>query len=154
MSAQLRTTLIQLLASCLLFALPASSWAETFYKWQNEEGSWVYGAHPPAGVDAIEVKTNIGRPSRSESATAGSSGDSEAPAQGASAAPELEVETRPEIPDAQRKQYCQQGRQNLEALSSKAVIRQRDAEGNVTVLSDEDREAEIEKARRAVEKYC
>ena len=153
MPVQLRTTLIQLLASSLLLVLPGSGWAETFYKWQNEEGSWVYGAHPPAGVEAVEVKTNIGRPSRSESAQA--SGDAPAaPAEAGGAAPQLEVETKPEIPEAQRKQYCQQGRQNLEALSSKAVIRQRDADGNVTVLSDEDREAEIEKARRAVEKYC
>ena len=151
MFVQLRTTLIPLLASALLVLAPAG-WAETFYKWQNDEGSWVYGAHPPAGVEAIEVKTNIGRPSRSETPAAAAT--AETPAQASGAAPQLEAETRPDIPDAQRKQYCTQGRQNLEALSSKAVIRQRDAEGNVTVLSDEDREAEIEKARRAVEKYC
>lgn len=115
--------------------------AETFYKWKDSEGVWVYGAHPPNGVEAIVVKTNASR-GRSEDDSEGD--ESAEPAVTANTGPSAE----------KRAAYCKQGRDNLEALSSDDVIHVRDADGNISELSDEDRKLELEKAQMAVDKYC
>lgn len=137
-----------------LALLPLSgSFAETFFKWQDETGTWVYGAHPPAGVEAIEVKTTIGRASAAKEEE-NSDQEDEEEAANEDKEGQLYVETRPQIPEEKRQQLCTQARGNLEALSSKAVIRQRDAEGNLVELSEEGREKEADKARMAIDEYC
>lgn len=122
----------------LLIAL-SSSYAEVFYKWQDDSGNWVYGEHPPAGITAIEIKTHSNR----DSALGDRSDEM------ADQAVKAELKA-----DRLREDYCKRARENIEALSSEDAIRQRDAEGNVTVLSDEDRAAEMEKAKLALESYC
>lgn len=152
--ASINATAVSLIIGLLLIA--TSLHAETFYKWQDASGSWVYGEHPPNGVATIVVKTNSSTSSspspieaniaNQEPATGNTKG-------GAEEQTELS-ETIKKVPKAKRDAYCQKGRENLEALSSKAVIRQRDAEGNVSLLSEEDRKKELDKAKLAVEQYC
>ncbi|MGB1191755.1 MAG: DUF4124 domain-containing protein [Pseudomonadales bacterium] len=122
----------------LLIAL-SSSYAEVFYKWQDDSGNWVYGEHPPTGITAIEIKTHSNR----------DSGLGDRSDEMADQAVKAELKA-----DRLREDYCKRARENIEALSSEDAIRQRDAEGNVTVLSDEDRAAEMEKAKLALESYC
>ena len=122
----------------LIIAL-SSSYAEVFYKWQDDSGNWVYGEHPPAGITAIEIKTHSNRDS--------ALGDKSDEMTDQAVKAELKA-------DQLKADYCQQARENIEALSSEDEIQQRDAEGNVTVLSDEDRAVEMEKAKLALENYC
>lgn len=113
--------------------------AETFYKWKDNTGVWVYGAHPPVGVEAIEVKTNANR-SRQEIEENKESVISKANTLGVS--------------EEKRQAYCIHAQENLDALSSDAVIRVRDEEGNLVELTAESRAKEIEKAKLAKEKFC
>lgn len=142
-----KTAMLALLACLLLAALPAQ--AEIFYKWQGENGVWEYGAHPPPGVDAIEIKTTS-----TKAATAAKAADSSA-ANATTGGGTLEVET---VEKRARKQkhaeYCATASANLEALSSKAVIRRRDAEGNINTITEKERKEEMEKAQIAIERYC
>ena len=121
----------------------SSSYAEVFYKWQDDTGSWVYGEHPPVGVTAIEIKTHSNRESHRDSTL-------DTQAEGLTD----EAANADKVAKQQREDYCKQAKENIEALSSEAVIRQRDDEGNVVVLSDEDRAMELEKAKLALESYC
>ena len=122
----------------LLMSL-SRSYAEVFYKWQDETGSWVYGEHPPVGVAAIEIKTHSNRNNTTDTP------DKDLADKAANAE---------QMAKQQREDYCKQARENIEALSSEAVIRQRDDNGNAVVLPDEDRAMELEKAKLALDSYC
>ena len=133
------TTLPFLTLTLSIFLTASSSYAEVFYKWEDDSGSWVYGEHPPLGVEAIEIKTHSNRNNDSDSKK-----------------DELanKVANAEEAAKQQRALYCKQARENVEALSSEAAIQQRDDAGNVTMLSDEDRATELKKAQMALESYC
>jgi len=133
------TTLPFLTLTLSIFLTASSSYAEVFYKWEDDSGSWVYGEHPPLGVEAIEIKTHSNRNNDSDSKK-----------------DELanKVANAEEAAKQQRELYCKQARENVEALSSEAAIQQRDDAGNVTMLSDEDRATELKKAQMALESYC
>ncbi len=133
------TTLPFLTLTLSILLTASSSYAEVFYKWEDDSGSWVYGEHPPLGVEAIEIKTHSNRNNDSDSKK-----------------DELanKVANAEEAAKQQRALYCKQARENVEALSSEAAIQQRDDAGNVTMLSDEDRATELEKAQMALESYC
>ncbi|MBT8140271.1 MAG: DUF4124 domain-containing protein [Gammaproteobacteria bacterium] len=142
--ASMRATLCVLFAATALVALPVQ--AETFYKWKSSEGVWEYGAHPPPGIDAIEIKTT---------STKASSAPVKQTAEEANAAGgTLEVEVKQRAKAKKNAEYCETATSNLEALSSKAVIRRRDAEGNISIISEKERKEEIEKAEVAKERYC
>lgn len=133
------TTLPFLTLTLSILLTASSSYAEVFYKWEDDSGSWVYGEHPPLGVEAIEIKTHSNRNNDSDSKK-----------------DELanKVANAEEAAKQQRALYCKQARENVEALSSEAAIQQRDDAGNVTMLSDEDRATELKKAQMALESYC
>ena len=143
------------IAALLSFAPPLAM-AETFYKWKNESGSWTYGAHPPPGVDATAVQTTTGRskpvqpaePSAEQAEGADNEGNSVP--EGA----EYFVSEKPKVPKKERERLCKAAKSNLETLNSAAVIRRRDPDGSVTVVSDEERQGEIETARQAIKDYC
>jgi len=133
------TTLPFLTLTLSILLTASSSYAEVFYKWEDDSGSWVYGEHPPLGVEAIEIKTHSNRNNDSDSKK-----------------DELanKVANAEEAAKQQRALYCKQARENVEALSSEAAIQQRDDAGNVTMLPDEDRATELKKAQMALESYC
>ncbi|MGB5325690.1 MAG: DUF4124 domain-containing protein [Pseudomonadales bacterium] len=138
-------------AGALLLAfllLTASAQAEVFYKWKSDDGVWEYGAHPPPGIEAIEIKTTSTKASdaaaKAEPATTSSAG-------GTLVVEETEAKR---AKSAKNAEYCATASANLEALSSKAVIRRRDDEGNITTISEKERQEEIDKAELAIERYC
>ena len=139
-------------ACIFLLLLSTPSWAETFYKWQNDNGSWVYGAHPPADKEAIEIKTTVGRASAVP--VDSEEGDAEDPVAAQGGTLEYTVEEENKLSRQQKSEFCKTARDNLEALNSKAVIRRRDENGDVQVVSDQERQDEIDKAKLAIKEYC
>ena len=140
--------------AALLLLVAPGAFAETFYKWQDETGTWVYGAHPPAHVEAVEIRTVTGRSSNAKpdnAATATDAKDSET----ASEEQTTEDSAVAQAPRYKKdKKLCEAARNNLEVLSSKAVVRQRDGEGNIRELSEEDRQDEMDRAKTAIDRYC
>ena len=130
--------LIAVLVAQLFATSPAN--AEMYYKWQEANGNWTYGAHPPPNVKAYEVKTtsvNVRKP------------DVESESDAAPATPKLSEA------DAKRHAlYCETAKANLEALSSDAVIHRRDENGEIVPVSEEEKQAERENAEQAIERYC
>ena len=148
----LKTIIQSLLFS--LIVLSATAMADTYYKWK-ENGTWKYGAHPPAGVEAIAIQTSVGRASKAptekqgEDNTADGAGEENGELQG-----ELFAESKPKISKEEKQKRCKAARNNLETLSSKAVIRLRGKDGEVRNLTVEEREAEKEKAKLVIDRYC
>ena len=135
----------------VLLLVSAISHAETYYKWQNERGTWEYGTHPPVNTPAIKIKTSANK-ARPKSSTAAPSPD-QAPFQ-APGSLEAEFEQKQKLSKQRSDEYCTTAKANLESLNSKALIRRRDANNEVTILSEEERQAEINKAEVAIGRYC
>ncbi len=138
---------------CFLSMSSVAVNAEVFYKWKDDTGHWVYGAHAPPGVEVIEVQTSISKGTPSSF----SSNNEETTENSTNAPPpskEAAIASQSKMPKAKRNKLCQQARKNIEALSGKAVIRQRDADGNVTVLSEDDRQVEMDRSQLAIDEYC
>jgi len=133
---------------CALLLGSLASHAETYFKWKNDNGSWEYGAHPPPGKHAIEIKTTVTKALENQRASSDGGADS------GKSTLEMEFEEKQKVTRKRNAEYCATARSNLEALSSKAVIRRRDAEGNVTVVSEQERKDEISKAEIAIDRYC
>ena len=121
------------LSAPLCLMLSVSTAAQTYYKWQNDEGNWVYGSHPPVGSDAIPVKTYV---------------ESSEPI-GADAAP-----TEEQIAQKANQETCERAKANLKALNSDAIIQTVDENGATVTLSDAQREEEKGKAQQAIDRYC
>lgn len=131
--------------------------ADTYYKWKNEKDNWTYGAHPPPGANAIAIKTSSGgkvtttAPSTPTDQNEATNTNTENAAETTTAA---KAEGKPKKSKKEKEKLCKTAKSNLEALSAKAIIRMRDADGNVTVLADDQREAEIEKAKKIMKENC
>ena len=135
----------------LLLLVSATGQAETYYKWQNERGNWEYGTHPPANTQAIAIKTSANKARPKGLSPAPSNDQAPLPSPGLL---EAEFEQKQKLSKQKSDGYCTTARANLESLNSKALIRRRDANNEVTILSEEERQAEINKAEVAIERYC
>jgi len=116
-----------------------ASYADTYYKWQEPNGHWTYGSHPPYGVETIEVKT---------SSVGSTTADSE---------PTDSESNKSKLADKHAEQYakyCETAMANLDALKSDAIVRRRDEKGNVVEMSEEEKTLETENAAQAVKQYC
>jgi hypothetical protein len=138
----------------LLFGLaPALPWAEsqTTYKWTDQNGRVTYGDHPPLGVKAEKIRISTGTSSAAGSSSEETSlpGDTEAKPQ-----PDTTkaVASGPSPEEAQR--LCEQARSNLEILQDHALIRQTDADGNVLILDDSQKQEQINTAKTIIQRYC
>ncbi len=144
-------------ATLSLLCFSSSLSAETFYKWKNANGSWEYGSHPPPNSNAQKVITYSGG-SRAKDNTEKSFTTEPAPAgiekqDTASSNNTVQKQASHKNP-ALRKENCNNAKANLESLQSNAIIRKRDAQGNLTVLSDKQREDELREAKRLIRDNC
>ena len=135
----------------LLLLVSTTGQAETYYKWQNERGTWEYGTHPPANTQAIEIKTSANKARPKSLSAAPSSDQVPLPTPGLL---EAEFEQKQKLSKQKSDGYCTTAKANLESLNSKALIRRRDANNEVTFLSEEERQAEINRAEVAIKRYC
>ena len=97
------------------------------------------------------VKTSSGKVS-SKNSTASADKDDEETSAKSDEPQELIVEKQ--ISAKERKALCESATTNLDVLNSRDVIRKRDADGNVTLLTDDEKKTQIERAKIAKKKYC
>lgn len=131
--------------------------ADTYYKWKNDQGVWTYGEHPPQGVETVVVNTTSSK--RSSQPAASAFDDSGANVEGNTgendtSGNEYFVTQEAKVPKAEKIRLCKAAKSNLETLDSSAVIRKRDADGNVTVISDKERQTEIDNAKQTIKDFC
>jgi hypothetical protein len=123
----------------------------THYRWINERGEPVYSDRPPPKGVEYEVVSTQSRFKRTVSAEEGA----------------VPLETSPRVgneffqidPDAASRNqknpvYCEQARQNLEALTTSLQVNVRNDDGEVRPLTAEQMEVERNRARGQIEKYC
>jgi hypothetical protein len=161
------------LASLLALALGASAaHAAKFYKWTDDKGVTHYTVDPPpAGAKSSEVRVKTRSYSDAEDATAaGQKGGAAAksgtgagtgkPAAGKEAAGGKPAATRSgDGKDAkpapgQYAEKCKALRSNLQSMEEHARVKVQEANGEVRVLTEEEKAARLDATQREIKAYC
>lgn len=131
--------------------LVAQAAAAAVYKWTDAQGRVHYSSQPPPGQSAEAVKIRQGSPAAAEQPPqANRAATADAPAQSAAD----EDAARQARREALRKN-CEIARKNLAALEDPTYRRFRLEEGKEPeFLTDEQRQAQIVKARSQVQEFC
>lgn len=137
-----------LVVSALLGAAALNSYAAGpgYYQWLNDRGVPQYSERPPTDRPYTFITTKAGTKSSQPSATATDQGIT---------VPSSVDEGLPEI-QAQEKNtaFCNRARNNLKTLEGKARVRIRDNNGDYRYLSEEEKEAQRQKATNLIAVHC
>jgi hypothetical protein len=128
--------------------LSAAADAETYYKWVDDNNVTHYTTHPPKGRGSVEIQASGGHSEPPPPSYTRSVQD-EAPESSQSSDPNLAA-----VKPTKDPAVCERARANLKTLQEHARIRQKDAYGEVKVLSEEEKAAEIKRASDAVKTHC
>jgi len=130
------------------------------YKWTDAEGNVHYGQQRPTDTSSEKMqvpqhtpvnKSTYMRPGqKSADAKAGSEPDDAANKK--TDKPEEVKETKAE--KKQRLADCEKVRKNLATMKSNGRIRSKDKDGNIRYLSDEEKQARMNKSNKTLEKHC
>ena len=144
MNRPFRVALIGLL---LILAVPLHA---ATYKWMDTDGRVVYSQTPPA--DAEYEVISSGHP-RLESDDPDEV-DATAPLGAESPSGDTEEEISKIAAESQaiREKNCQGAKQNLQTYQT--YRRVRDDDGNVSLLTDDERQAKIEEAKQMITDFC
>jgi hypothetical protein len=134
-----------ILGWCLLGMLCNPALAAKVYTWTDTQGVTHYGEHPPKDVTAKIINARTGH---SEPVPVETPATEEAQAQTQSAD---QVPTNQPRKDPER---CDIARKNLETLKGNARIRMPDGDGNMRLLSPEERDGKLAEMEKAIEESC
>jgi hypothetical protein len=139
-------TLLGLLATTLSISAPLQAGkGEGVYQWTDEKGHVHFSDKPPKGQESDFIKTQTGSRQKTSEAVA----EAEAEQQANNTKPEA-MEVLPE----KNPEVCKQAKANLEALSGRPRVRITEADGSQRFLTDEEKEAQREIARKNAEMHC
>jgi hypothetical protein len=123
-------------------------WAQTVYSWNDEQGVLTYGHNPPPGLIASVVKdsSQAYRPEPGEATSysiAASIKDKDEKAKKDSNTKELQ-------------KLCASARKNLAIIesSASAIVRAKDKDGNVTILSADQKQQRKENNQKIIDANC
>lgn len=135
-------------------ALPLSA-AATIYKWTDANGHVHYSQNPPPGGRKAEVI----KPPPSPADTAGAVQDLKAKEKKLQQLRKDREKAKQESSAAQKKaaakkSRCDEAKHRLERLTTTTRVYKTDAQGNRVRVPEPERQADIEKARKDVAKFC
>jgi len=146
------------ITGALLFALATLTLAgalahagETVYQWTDERGNQVNSDRPPPpGIKYEVISTSsslVRKVDEGEGAVP--------PVVKPSPANQFEpVDTAKPATSHKNPEYCKVAKDNLFLLDTQPRVRMPNAQGEMRILSDEERAAERDKAMAAIEDYC
>lgn len=148
----------------LTLALAASTAeAAKFYKWTDADGVTHYSADPPAEgagkASEIRVKSRhaADTPAAATPAAGAAPGAAASGQDKADAGKDKKKEEAPKATGKEPAQYaekCKQLRQDLQTIQDHERIKTRDANGEVKVLSDDEKNARLDATQREIKAYC
>jgi len=139
-----------ILSSSLLLALATPAMAGSIYKWVDAQGGTHFGTQPPQGVQAERVNPIVSQPSTPPTRNKQAAEDGASEKQ-----QEVETRVKEEIANEQEalESYCLQVRSNLVQLQNNPRVRIEE-EGQLRRLSEEERQAKIAEAQKALSENC
>lgn len=151
-------TLIRLIAVCLAFSY-SSSGICNIYKWVDDQGNVHYGQQQPA--NATSEKMDIQRHAPQDTSTykrpSLNKQDPQAEEKNADEAEANDEEKKQPKTAAEKKKHneaCAQARQQLSTMQSIGRIRSKDKDGNISYLSQPQKEARMKQLRDLISRQC
>jgi hypothetical protein len=146
---------IPLFAALLAAALlgPAAAQAGEYYKWTRADGSVEYGSKPPEGVQAASVHIDEGIPADQEDELARRQQrlDNAAAAEKLAEAKKAGTVAADAGVD-EYKERCARFQANLDTLLKSARVQTKGPDGKARIITEEERQKELEKARAELQK--
>ncbi|MEM9257601.1 MAG: DUF4124 domain-containing protein [Pseudomonadota bacterium] len=145
-----------LTALCAVLSADLSLAQGTYYRWLDDRGNTVHSDRPPpAGTEYETISTT---PSFSYTAEDEAQPDP-APAAENQQMAENAGEPRSSVPKLEEKivknpESCQRAQENMAALSTRARIRMRNADGEYYFLSEDDKALQIQRAQDTIDVHC
>lgn len=150
-----KKSVIGVLVGAMALSVVTLSWGGGIYRWVDEKGVTHFGEKPPAPGVGEKIRVNSQNPSstpkqESDASTPNSSADA---GKGAPSEPALD----PEVAKAQAeitKKNCEIYTTNLRVLKESARIREAAADGQVKMLSEEEKQSRIKEAEKYLADNC
>ncbi|WP_020207896.1 DUF4124 domain-containing protein [Gilvimarinus chinensis] len=136
-----RKWLLTLIFATLCLGGLAAQAAETFYKWEDENGNTHFGTRPPNGVKSTAIQPKTGH---SEPVDYSHMTPEQQNAQSSSA--QAEAQKDPE--------RCEAARQNAEVLGRGGRVRESTDDGSFRYLSEEEKAERLQQAQEAINESC
>lgn len=148
------------LVACLSLALatPALLGAAKIYKWTDAKGVTHYSEDPPpaSSRNASEVKVPTRLPSGSQQPTTNAAKGTAAPAKkDGKTGKETGTATKDQAAGSERyAERCQKLRADQQTVQDHARIKVTDPNGESRVLSDDEKNAQLDDIQRQIKAYC
>lgn len=140
-----KTLQLAVLIGCLT-AFSQSAISETFYKWVDENGTTHYGNKPSQTHQSTTVHTS-GRPSGPASKMA--------PVEKPAPKTEQNPGEGTTVYDAEElAQYCKTMKERLDLMIAKNQIKQKNKDGSVVMLTEEQRQKQISDIKKNIADKC
>lgn len=130
--------------------------AEKIYKWTDADGNVHYGSEKPADAPAEKMQVDTGLTGANTGAEAldklKQEADDEArriKEEGIPAQPPV-----PALPAKEVKRRCAAAKQDLATIQSRGQLKERDQQGNVSFVSEEERQRRMQQAKKQIKEYC
>lgn len=131
--------------------------AKGYYKWIDERGVTHYGSQPPAAYIDGAVKVNVSSSTPSGKATAQTKIDARKKKQEEKAPVEkvnaVDQQNQKEQDESNQKN-CEIYRKNAALIAQNNRIREKNAEGIVVMLSEEEKQSRLKKAKEFITEFC
>ncbi|MDX1804880.1 MAG: DUF4124 domain-containing protein [Alcanivorax sp.] len=142
-----------LLIGGMLMAVASSTLAANFYKWTDANGTTHYDVKPPQGAQAEQVHTY--NSASSDQASAVEKLQKRRQQESKDIAREkrqaAEKQREQDEPDKVAKERCDQHRKNLDILTNKPTVRQKNPDtGEMEVITQEQRDKMLADTRKAL----
>lgn len=147
----MKTLSLAAAALLVLTAALSTTAGTTHYRWLDDRGNPVHSDRPPPKGTDYEVITTGSSLIRKVSGDEGAVPPETEPRVG-NEFDQIDMEAPKEV--EKNPEYCERARKNLEALENANRIRVRNDQGEMRILSDEEREAEKIKAQDAIADHC
>jgi len=153
-----RTRMLRWLIALTAASLPATTLAD-IYKWVDAQGQVHYGSQPAAGNPSAEklkiqpLPTTRPRISK-EALQLDAINHKEAEAARKQREARQPRQVQPKIPAAEKRRLCRQAKNDIQAIQSRGRMREINAQGAYTYLSEKQRQQRLSAARKRRSKYC
>jgi hypothetical protein len=155
-SLMLMKNFVIVTVSTVIFFSSAAVLAEKIYKWTDAEGNVHYGSEKPADAAAEKMKVDTSKTGVDRGADAlddlKQQVDDEAEKikeEGIPAQPPV-----PSLPMKEVKKRCQNAKQDLATIQARGQLRERDANGEISYVTEEDKQRRIKAAKQQIKEYC
>ena len=151
----MKSIVIATVSTVILFSSNAVL-AGKIYKWTDAEGNVHYGSEKPADAEAEKMKVDTSKTGVDRGADAlddlKQKVDDEAERiKEEGIPPEPPV---PALPMKEVKKRCQDARNDLATIQARGQLRERDANGEIRYVSDEEKQRRTKAAKQQIREYC